>query len=128
MAVELVELVDRLTIVVVVHRFPCMGVADYRSLRSGICIRMKESIRRSTTIPFRRFWDDARRDLMQRLFVVLHGTLGSHLHDALREGNAGAVACVLASMASTLGGAYCHCLVGYNDFSNKPLVYITKGK
>jgi hypothetical protein len=81
MAVELVELVDRLTILVVVHRFPCMGVADSRSLLSGICVRMKVSIRRSfTPIPFRRFWSDARRELLQRLFVVLHGTLGSYPH------------------------------------------------
>jgi hypothetical protein len=31
---------------------------------------------------------------MQRLYVVLHGTLGSYLLDALREGSADAVACL----------------------------------
>jgi hypothetical protein len=34
------------------------------------------------------------REFMQRLFVALHGTLGSCLRDALHEGGADAVACL----------------------------------
>jgi hypothetical protein len=33
---------------------------------------------------------------MQRLFVVLHGTLGSYLRDAMQEGGAASVACLPA--------------------------------
>jgi hypothetical protein len=36
---------------------------------------------------------------MQRLSVVLHGTLGSYLRDALQEGGAAAVACLPAIRA-----------------------------
>jgi GTP-sensing pleiotropic transcriptional regulator CodY len=48
------ELVDRLAIVVAVRRFPSMGVADSRSLRSNFYIRMRHFVRRTTFIPFRR--------------------------------------------------------------------------
>jgi hypothetical protein len=40
-----------------------------------------------------------RRDFMQRLSVVLHGTLGSYLLHALQEGCADAVACLIAPRA-----------------------------
>jgi hypothetical protein len=36
---------------------------------------------------------------MQRLSAALHGTLGSYLHDALQEGSADAVACLLVPRA-----------------------------
>jgi hypothetical protein len=32
--------------------------------------------------------------MQRRLFAALHGTLGSHLRDALQEGSADAVACL----------------------------------
>jgi hypothetical protein len=51
---------------------------------------------RFTCIPFRRFLGDVRRESMQRLSVVLHGTLGSYLCDPLQEGGAAAVACLPA--------------------------------
>jgi hypothetical protein len=41
-----------------------------------------------------RFMGDVRRELMQRLVVALHGTLGSCLRDALQKGSADAVACL----------------------------------
>jgi hypothetical protein len=50
------ELVDRLAILVAVRRFPGMGAVDSRSLRSGIYVRMQHFVRRSTSVPFRRFW------------------------------------------------------------------------
>jgi hypothetical protein len=69
------KLVDRLAILVVVRRFPGMGAADYRSLRSDSYVRMKHFVRRSTSVPFRRFLGDVRREFMQRLSATLHGTL-----------------------------------------------------
>jgi hypothetical protein len=77
------KLVDRLAILVVVRRFPSMGAADSRSLRSGTYVRMQYFVRRSTSLPFRRFGGDVRRESMQRLSAALHGTLGSYLRDAL---------------------------------------------
>jgi hypothetical protein len=59
---------------------------------------MKEFVRRSTPTPFRRFLGDVRREFMQRLSVVLHGTLGSFLHDALHVGGADVVASFVAPM------------------------------
>jgi hypothetical protein len=70
------ELVDRMAIWVVVRRFRGMGDADSRSLRSDKYVRMQHFVRRTTYVPFRRFRGDVRRELMQRLFAVLHGTLG----------------------------------------------------
>jgi hypothetical protein len=89
-----VELVDRLAILVGVRRFIGMGAADSRSLRSDGCVRMQHFVRRSTSIPFRRFFGDVRREFMQRLYAALHRTLGSYLRDALHEGSADAVACL----------------------------------
>jgi hypothetical protein len=57
-------------------------------------VRMQHFVRRSTSVPFRRFLGDVRRELMQRLSAALHGTLGSYLRDAFQEGSAGAVACL----------------------------------
>jgi hypothetical protein len=73
------ELVDRLAILVVIRRFPGMGViADSCSLRYGGYVRMQHFVRRrSTYAPFRRFWGDVRREFMQRLSAALHGTFGS---------------------------------------------------
>jgi hypothetical protein len=50
------ELVDRLAMLVVVRRFPGMGAADSRSLRSDSYVRMQHFVRRCTYVPFRRFW------------------------------------------------------------------------
>jgi hypothetical protein len=41
------ELVDRLAIFVAVRRYPCMGAADSRSLRSGSYVRMQHFVRRN---------------------------------------------------------------------------------
>jgi hypothetical protein len=78
------ELDDRLAILVAVRRFPGMGAADSRSLRSDSYVRMQHFVRRTTFVPFRRFWGDERREFMQRLFAALHGTFGSYLRDALK--------------------------------------------
>jgi hypothetical protein len=77
------ELVDRLAILVDVRRFPGMGAAESRSLRSYTYVRMHHFVRRSTSFLFRRFLGDVRREFMQRLSAALHGTLGSYLRDAL---------------------------------------------
>jgi hypothetical protein len=88
------ELVDRLAILVVVRRFPGMGDADSRSLRSdNYYVRMQYFVRRTTSVPFRRFMGDVRREFMQRLCATLHGSVGSYLCDALQEGSADVVAC-----------------------------------
>jgi hypothetical protein len=76
------ELVDRLAILVAVRRFPGLGADDSRSLRSNIYARMQKIVRRSTYVPFRRFWGDVRREFMQSLSAALHGTMGSYLRDA----------------------------------------------
>jgi hypothetical protein len=46
---------------------------------------------------------DVRREFMQRLFAVLHGTLGSYLRDALEEGSVDAVACLRIPRALACG-------------------------
>jgi hypothetical protein len=53
-----------------------------------------EFVRQSRNVPFRPFLGDIRREFMQRISVVLHGTLGSYLGDALHESGATAVACM----------------------------------
>ena len=65
------ELVDRLAILVAVRHFPGMGDGDSRSLRSDIYVRMQHFVRRSTSVPFRRFFGDVRREFMQRLSAAL---------------------------------------------------------
>jgi hypothetical protein len=47
-----VELVDRLAILVVVRRFPYMGVVDSRSLRYDSYVRMQHFVRRITYVPY----------------------------------------------------------------------------
>jgi hypothetical protein len=76
------ELACCLAILVVVRRFPGMGVADSRSLRSDCYVRMHHFVRRSTYVPFSALLGDVRREFMQRLSASLHGTLGSYLRDA----------------------------------------------
>jgi hypothetical protein len=88
------ELVDRLAILVAVLRFPGMGAPDSRSLRCKSYVRMQHFVRRTIFVPFRRFWGDVQREFMQRLSDALHGTLGSHLRDALQEGSANVAACL----------------------------------
>jgi hypothetical protein len=60
-------------------------LAVVRSLRSDTYVRMQHFVRRTTYVPFRRFWGDVRREFMQRLSAALHGTMGSYLRDALQE-------------------------------------------
>jgi hypothetical protein len=91
------ELVDRLAILVVVRRFLGMGALDSRSLPSDNYVRMQTFVRRTTSCPFWRFWGDVRREFMQRLYATLHGTMGSYLRDAFREGGAHAVACLIVT-------------------------------
>jgi hypothetical protein len=67
------------TILVVVRRFPSMGAADSRSLRSDSYVRMQDFVRRSTCVPFRLFWGDVRREFMQSLSAALHGTISATL-------------------------------------------------
>jgi hypothetical protein len=83
LALVAAELVDRLAILVGVRRCLGMGAAYSRSLRSHNYVRMQYFVRRSTYVPFRRVLGDVRREFMQRLFVIRHGTLGSYLRDAL---------------------------------------------
>jgi hypothetical protein len=51
-----IELVDRLENLVDVRRFHGMGAADSLSLRSDNYVRMQRFGRRTTSLPFRRFW------------------------------------------------------------------------
>jgi hypothetical protein len=90
-----VELGDRLANLVAVRRFPGKSGADSRSLRFDSDVRMQHFIRRSIYVSFRRFLGDVRPKFMQHLSIALHDTLGSHLRDALQEGNADVVACLL---------------------------------
>jgi hypothetical protein len=55
------ELVYRSAILVTVRRCLGMGAAESRSLRSESYVRMQHFVRRSTGVPFRRFWGDVRR-------------------------------------------------------------------
>jgi hypothetical protein len=83
-------LIDRLAILVAARRVPGMGDADYRSL----FIVIFRSTHTISFVDLRRFLRDVRRYFMQRLFVTLHGTLGSYLRDALHEGSVDVVACL----------------------------------
>jgi hypothetical protein len=87
-------LVDRLTILVAVSRFPGMGVAGPRSLRSDSYFRIQHFVCRTTYVPFRRFLEDVHREFSQSVSAALHGTLGSYLRDALQESSADDVACL----------------------------------
>jgi hypothetical protein len=74
-------------------------MVDPRSLRSKNYVRMQHFVRRPTLVPFRRFWGDVRREFIQRLSTALHDTLGFYLRDALHEGSAGVVVCLLVPRA-----------------------------
>jgi hypothetical protein len=63
---------------------------------------MHDFVCRSTSVPFRRFLGDVRREFMQRLSAALRGTLGSYLRDALKEGNADDVACLPVPRAKVI--------------------------
>jgi hypothetical protein len=91
---------------VAARRFLGMDVAESRSLRFGTFARMQHFVRRSTFVPFRRFLGDVRRELMQRLYDALHGTLGSYFRDALQEGSADAVG-FFPPGSFLLGGFHC---------------------
>jgi hypothetical protein len=68
---------------------------------------MQHFVRQCACVSFRRFWGDVRRKFMQRLYADLHGTLGSHLRDALHEhGSVDDVACLLDSRAHACGFLY----------------------
>jgi hypothetical protein len=70
-----------------------MGVGDSRSFRYDIYVRVHHFVRRPTSIPFRRFWGNVRREFMQRLFDALNSALGSYLRDAHQDGSVDALAC-----------------------------------
>jgi hypothetical protein len=84
LAPMVVELVDRLAILLVVHRFPGMCADDSRSLRSGMLCPYATFCSSIYLCSVSAFFGDVRRELMQRLFAALHGTLGSYFRDALQ--------------------------------------------
>jgi hypothetical protein len=87
------ELVNRLAILLAARRFPCMGVADSRSLRCDTDVTMHHFVHRTAFVPFRRFSGGRATKFMQRLSLALHDTLGSYLRDALQEGSVDAGTC-----------------------------------
>jgi hypothetical protein len=97
-----VELVNRLPNLVVVRRFRGMGTIDSRSLRSDIYVPMHHFVRQTTFVPFRRFGGNVWGEFMLCISAALHGTLGSHLRDALHEGNVNAEACLNVPRAYVL--------------------------
>jgi hypothetical protein len=52
-----------------------MGVTDSRSLRLGTYVRMKELVRQSTFVLFRRFLGSVRREFMQLLSVEIENEI-----------------------------------------------------
>jgi len=87
---------------VAVGRFPVLGAADCRTLRSESYTRVRKKFVPTAVYmrPFRPLLGDVRRGFTERLAVVLHSTFGSYLRDALHEGGAAAVACLHAPRAS----------------------------
>jgi hypothetical protein len=76
------ELADRLAIFVTVRRFPGMGVADSRSLRSESYVRMQHFVRRTTSIPFGVFLRMCGKSLCNvflLLFMVLWAPISAML-------------------------------------------------
>jgi hypothetical protein len=63
-------------------------------------VRTQHFVRRYTSVPFRRFLGELLHNLSS---AALLGTLGSYLRDALQEGSAGAVACLLVPRALACG-------------------------
>jgi hypothetical protein len=86
---------------------------------------MQHFVRRSTSVPFRRFMGDVRREFMQRLSAAFHGTLGSYLRDAFQEGSADAVARCSSGLGFFLFP--CFCLVASTAFSCKEFLSISFG-
>jgi hypothetical protein len=93
-----VELVDRLAILVAICR-SLEGVL----LTLVLCAMTAMSVCNISFVDlimlFSAFLGDVWREFMQRLFVALHGTLGSYLRDGLQEGSADIVACLPVSWA-----------------------------
>jgi hypothetical protein len=56
------KFVDRLAILVAVRRFPGIGEVDSRTLRYDNYVRIQHFVRRTTCVPFRRFWGNVRRE------------------------------------------------------------------
>jgi hypothetical protein len=92
LALMAADLSDRLALLVAARCFPGGGVADSRSLRSDTSCPHATFRSSIYFVPIRRSWGVVRREIMQRLSVALHGTLGSNLRDAFEEGNANTVA------------------------------------
>jgi hypothetical protein len=95
-----VEFVDRLATRVAVLRVHGMGTVDFRPLRSNTSLRMQYFVELLLFL-FSNVFGDVRREFMQRLLAALHGTLDSYIRDALHEGSANAVACLLIPRAYT---------------------------
>jgi hypothetical protein len=83
--------------VVDVRRFRGIGAADSHSFRSDSYVRMKESVRNVLMFnPVGSWVTYARRgELMQRLSVARHDTLGAYHRDALHGVNVGIVVYLL---------------------------------
>jgi hypothetical protein len=65
------ELVDRLAILVAIRHFPGMGATHSRSLCSDTYVRMQHFVRRTTSVPFRRFWGDMCGESSCNVFMML---------------------------------------------------------
>jgi hypothetical protein len=90
-----VDIAKSLHLIIFYYYFGLIGLLDssYSSpatlaLVEVAIARMKEFVRRSTYVPFRRSLGDVRREFIHRLSSVLHGTLGSYLRNALHDGGA----------------------------------------
>jgi hypothetical protein len=60
--------VDRSAILAVICRFLGMGTGESRSLHLDDYVCMPEFVRRSTSLPFRRFLGDIRREFMRNAY------------------------------------------------------------
>jgi hypothetical protein len=68
------KFVDRLAILVAVRRFPGVDAVDSRSLRYASYVRLQHFVRRTTYVPFRRFFgvcDVNSCNVFLLLFMVL---------------------------------------------------------
>ena len=63
--------VDRLAILMAVRRFPCIGASESRSLCSDAYVRMQHFVRRTTSVPFRRFLGDMCGESSCNVFMML---------------------------------------------------------
>jgi hypothetical protein len=81
-----VELLLRMAILLTIRRFVVMNVADSRSWRSDIYVRMPHFVCGSTYVLFQRcLLGVGKREFMHRLSTVVHGTLDSYIRDASQE-------------------------------------------